>query len=145
VTTPRSPNPRAAAPRLQGERGSASLELAVVFPIMLALVFLIVQTGIYWHTRTLALTAAQEGLWATSTLRGSASAGEADTTDFLDRAGADGWLRDRDVHADRTATEATVTVTGRAISLIPGLPGLQVRQHASGPVERPTALTGGAH
>lgn len=135
---PRSPHPPTAA-RLAGERGSASLELAVVFPAVLALILVIVQAGIYWHARTLALTAAQEGLRSTTTLHGTTRAGEADATDFLTRAGADGWLTNQQVDAERSPAEATVTVTGRAISLVPGVPGLPVRQHATGPVERPTA------
>ena len=139
TTEPRSPHPRPARHGLEGERGSATLELAIVFPAVLALIMAIVQTGIYWHARTLALTAAQEGLRSASTLHGSSSTGQADAADFLHRAGADGWLTNQNVDADRTPTQATVTITGRAISLIPGLPGLPVRQHASGPVERPTA------
>ncbi|MGB8020330.1 MAG: TadE family protein [Candidatus Nanopelagicales bacterium] len=136
---PRPPHPPAAEPRLAGERGSASLELAVVFPVVMALILLIVQAGIYWHARTLALTAAQEGLRSASVLRGSSQAGVAHAADFLDRAGADGWLTDRRAAADRGSTSVTVTVTGRAISLVPGIAGLPVRQAATGPVERPTA------
>ena len=136
---PRAPIPRPAPRGLDGERGSATLELAIVFPAVLALILAIVQTGIYWHSRTLALTAAQQGLRSASTLHGTNTAGQTDAADFLHRAGADGWLTDQHVHANRTTTTATVTVRGRAISLIPGIPGLPVRQEASGPVERPTA------
>ena len=40
-----------------------------------------------------------------------------------------------------TATAATlrVEVTGRALSVLPGVPGLPVRQRAEGPIERFTA------
>jgi len=123
--------------RGRGQVGSATLELAVVFPAVMALVFLTVQGGIYFHARTLALTAAQEGLRAVSTLTGDTGEGTTKATSFLDRT-ADGWVVDRDVAAERSATTATVTVTGRSISLIPGLSGLPIRQQATGPVERPT-------
>ncbi len=136
---PRSPQPPAATPRLRGERGSASLELVVVFPAVLVLILGIVQAGIYWHSRTLALTAAQEGLRIASAMHGNTNAGVDRASAFLDRAGADGWLTHQHVNADRTTTHATITITGRAMSLVPGLPGLPVRQHATGPVERPTA------
>ena len=123
--------------RGHGQVGAASLELAVVFPAVMALMFLTVQAGIYFHARTLALTAAQEGLRATSTLTGHQGQGTTRATSFLDRT-ADGWITARDVVADRTAATATVTVTGRSISLIPGVPGLPIHQQATGPVERPT-------
>ena len=135
--TPRSPRPPAAAPRLRGERGSASLELAVVFPVVLLLVFTIVQAGIYFHARTLAITAAQEGLRAASTVTGAADEGQDQAASFLTRA-ADGWITNPTINAQRTPTTATVTVTGRAISLLPGVPGLPIHQEATGPVERPT-------
>ena len=137
MADPRPPRPPAAAARLRDARGSASLELAVVFPAVMALVFLIVQAGIYVHARTLALTAAQEGLRPASALAGGPGAGTARAAGFLDRT-ADGWLTHRDVATTRSATTATVTVTGRVISLLPGLPGLPIRQQATGPVERPT-------
>lgn len=120
------------------ERGSVTLELAIVYPVLLAAILLVVQAGIYWHGRTLALTAAEEGLRTTSTLHGTTTSGQAIAADFLHRAGADGWLADPGVTGDRSATTATITVTARAISLIPGLPGLPIRQQASGPVERAT-------
>ena len=123
--------------RGRGQGGAASLELAVVFPAVMALVFLTVQAGIYFHARTLALTAAQEGLRATSALTGNTGQGTARATSFLDRT-ATGWITNQDVAADRTPTTATITVTGRSISLIPGLPGLPIHQQAHGPVERPT-------
>lgn len=134
---PRPPHPPTAHQRLRGERGSASLELAVVFPAVMALMFLIVQAGIYFHARTLALTAAQEGLRAASALTGTADQGTAKATSFLDRT-ADGWVVNRGVASARTPTTATITITGRSISLIPGLPGLPITQKATGPVERPT-------
>jgi Flp pilus assembly protein TadG len=113
------------------------LELAVVFPAVMVLVFLIVQAGIYFHARTLAITAAQEGLRAASTLTGTANQGTTKATSFLDRT-ADGWVVDREVAAQRTPTTATVIVTGRSISLIPGMPGMPITQKATGPIERPT-------
>lgn len=137
MTRPRSTRPTAAGRRLRDERGSVSLELAVVFPAVLLLVFLTVQTGIYYYARTLALTAAQEGLRETSTLTGTPTQGTDKATSFLDRT-ADGWVTGPTVTTDRSATTATVTVTGRSISLIPGVPGLPIHQQATGPVEHPT-------
>ena len=137
MMSPRSPHPRPARPRLRGERGSVSLELAVLFPIVLLLVFTIVQAGIYYYARTLAMTAAQEGLREASALAGTPAQGTDKAASFLDRT-ADGWVTARSVTTDRTSRTATVTVTGRSISLIPGMPGLPIQQQATGPVEHPT-------
>jgi Flp pilus assembly protein TadG len=123
-----------------GQGGSASLELVVVFPALIAAILLVVQAGIYWHARTLALAAAQQGLHAASALNGTTSHGQTQASGFLQRAGADGWLTEQAVTAERSRETATLTVTARAISLIPGLPGLPISQQATGPVEHPTGL-----
>jgi len=117
MMSPRPPHSPAARPRLRGERGSVSLELAVVFPIVLLLVFTIVQTGIYYYARTLAMTAAQEGLREASALTGTPAQGTDKATSFLDRT-ADGWVTGRTVTADRTVSTSTVTVTGQASALL---------------------------
>jgi Flp pilus assembly protein TadG len=122
----------------RGERGASSLEIAIIFPAILLLIMAIVQAGLFWHSRTLALSAAQEGLRSVTAMGGTAAAGEQDALSFLIRAGADGWLLDRTVTAERSATSGTVTVTGRTVSVIPGLPTLSVQQSASGPIERAT-------
>src|SRR3712207_8131812 len=47
--------------RLTGERGAASLELAVVFPVVLLLVMTLIQAALWFYARSVALGAAQEG------------------------------------------------------------------------------------
>ena len=48
--------------RRAGERGALSLELALVFPIVLLLIFTGFQASTYFFGRSLALAAAQEGV-----------------------------------------------------------------------------------
>lgn len=127
---------RNAAPRT-GADGSATIELAVLMPVVLTLIFLIVQGGVLFHTRTVAQLAAQDGLRVATTLRGSAAAGQARAESVLAATAGD-WLTGASVTATRSTTTATVVVTGRALSLVPGVPGLTIRNTATGPVERTT-------
>ena len=45
-----------------GDRGSASLEIAILAPALLLLTFVVVQAGLWFYARNLALAAAQEGV-----------------------------------------------------------------------------------
>jgi Flp pilus assembly protein TadG len=117
------------------ERGSASLELVVAFPAVLALIFGIVQGGLWYHARNVAALAAAEGLRATQAIDGSTSAGRVRAQSTLAHTGAEGFLSATSVSATRGPQEATVTVTGRAVGLFPAVK-LDIRQSATGPVER---------
>lgn len=105
-----------------------------MIPAVLLLLFLSIQVAMYSVARSVALNAAQEGLTAARGYNGSAAAGSARAQDFVTRAGGD-LLTDTHVSVTRTATQATVTVTGSSLSLVPGL-HWQIRQSATGPVER---------
>ena len=121
--------------RGRGQVGSVTLELTVIFPAVLLLIFGIVQAAVWYHGRTLAMLAAQDGLRVVQALDGSAAAGRDQTTAALADNGATGFLTDPRVTATRTPTSATVTVTARSVALLPGV-ALPVSQRATGPVER---------
>ncbi|GAA2910541.1 hypothetical protein Acy02nite_89490 [Actinoplanes cyaneus] len=106
----------------------------MVIPAVMLLMFLALQVAMYSYARSIALTAAQEGLTAARAYNSSAAAGSARAQDFIARAGGDSLTGTR-VAATRSATQASVTVTGRSPSLLPGL-RLTVSQTAVGPVER---------
>lgn len=108
----------------------------MVFPAVLAATFGLVQGALYYHARDVALAAATDGLTAARTRSGSGEEGRQVAAAFVLRAGGDGVLLGSSVASVRTATSATVTVTGRTLSLVPGLPGWSVSQTATGPVER---------
>lgn len=120
---------------LDSDRGSASLELVIVFPAVLLLLFGIVQGGIWYHARNVAAFAAAEGLRATQALDGSPAAGQDRAEATLSHTGAAGFLSAASVSATRGPQQATVTVSGRAPGLFPGM-ALAIRQSATGPVER---------
>jgi Flp pilus assembly protein TadG len=122
--------------RRRDERGSATLEITVLFPAVLLATFGLVQGALYYHARDVALAAATDGLTAARARTGSGDEGLRAAATFLERAGGPDVLAAATVTSVRTAGAATVTVTGHAISLVPGLPGWAVSQTASGPVER---------
>jgi hypothetical protein len=103
---------------------------------VLLLILGVVQGALYYHARDVALAAAADGLTAARSRTGSAEEGRRAAVAFLDRAGGKDVQPAAEVRAVRTGAGATVTVTGRALSLLPGLPGWSISQTASGPVER---------
>jgi Flp pilus assembly protein TadG len=122
---------------IRSARGSVTVEVSVLAPVLLLLVFTIVQVGLWSYARSLALGAAQEGIAAGRAYGAPAEAGRARAEQFLARSAGDSLLDPR-VVATATATSLRLEVTGRALSVLPGVPGLPVRQHAQGPIEQVT-------
>jgi Flp pilus assembly protein TadG len=120
---------------LRQDRGSLTLEVSILAPILLLIVFTIIQVGLWSYARSLALGAAQEGLAAGRAHGASAQTGRVRAQQFLDAAAGDSLVGST-VTVRVDATEVRVDVTGRALSVLPGVPGLPVRQHATGPRER---------
>jgi Flp pilus assembly protein TadG len=116
----------------RGQSGSATTELVLLMPVVLLLVLLIVQFGLWLHARQVATAAAQEGLVAAQVETGTAAAGHDRAVAFLTQAGG---LREVRVDAARDLTTARVTVTGTTPAVIPGT-ALGVAGVAEGPVER---------
>ena len=102
---------------------------------MILLTFAVVQTGLVFFAQSIALGAATQGVNAARATSRRA-AGEARATNFLSAAGA-GWTTNRS-SSPAPATEVRVTVTGQAITVLPGL-SWTISKSAHGPVERPTA------
>jgi Flp pilus assembly protein TadG len=119
-----------------GERGAASVELAVTFPVVLLLVMTLIQAALWFYARSVALGAAQEGAREGRVQPASTARAQSAAEGFLDQTAAD-LLTGRDVTVTGSATTVAVTVTGTSISLFPGLSGWSVTQTAVGPVERP--------
>ena len=112
------------------ERGFATVEFIVAFPMVLLLVW------IGFLANRVALAAAEEGARAARSYAGSATAGDARAHKFLTELGS-GVLVQPTVRAYRTPERAGVVVEGRAQQLVPGLSMvLRVHRAAEGPVER---------
>jgi hypothetical protein len=100
--------------------------------------FLGMQAALYYHARTVAIAAAQEGARAAGADNGRESDGIAAASDFVTSAGGDDVLSQASASVDRSETTATVTVTGFSLSVIPGWK-VRITQSASVPLERLTA------
>ena len=85
---------------------------------MVLLLLMVVQVGVWYHTRAVAQTAARHGLDHVRTINGSPSAGIDVASEFLNQSG--GGLENRNVDATRTAAVSSVTVSGRVVSILPG-------------------------
>ena len=120
------------------DRGSVTLEISILAPVLLLVVFTIIQVGLWSFARSLALGAAQEGVAAGRAYGAPAAAARERAQSFLAASAGDS-LVDGSVTSTASPAVLRVEVTGRALSVLPGLPGLPVRQSAEGPIERFTA------
>jgi Flp pilus assembly protein TadG len=117
----------------QLERGSVSVEWAIAAPIAFFLLMMVVQVAIWAHATHTAQSAAGTALTAARVEEGSAAAGGQSAENAIADYGG-GSLVDPAVSVSRGTETVTVTVTGTAESLIPGLE-LPVTASISGPVE----------
>ncbi|ANS79100.1 putative membrane protein [Serinicoccus hydrothermalis] len=127
------------------DAGTSALELAIVAPVLLSLIFFSLQAAFFFYGRAAATHAAREGVSLLrlaedqqqyAALRPDAMAR---TTRFASNVGGPGLT---DAEATSTYVEegdgtarVTVTVSGRVITLVPGL-NLTATADASGTVER---------
>jgi Flp pilus assembly protein TadG len=128
------------------ERGSSAIELVLVTPVLVALVFSVVQAALLWNAQHVTVAAAQQGA---RLARIAAQSGQTDaqiraaTVDYLHSLGAS--VTDTPtVAVQRTGAWVTVTVTARAVSLVPGA-SLTVHGSSRGPVETFTPSLAGGH
>lgn len=116
------------------DRGASNLELAILWPAVLLLVFGAVQAATYFTARTVALSAAQVAVTTARQLDAEEQAGQQRARAFLE--GSGDWLRHWEVTETARAPEMVeFTVTGDALSLVPGVTW-SVTQSARGSVER---------
>jgi Flp pilus assembly protein TadG len=129
---------RSSSARRRDQRGSVSIELVILLPALFAVMFVGMQAALFYHARTVAIAAAQEGARAAGAEQGRESDGINAANDFIAEAGGDDVLSASSTTANRTMTTATVTVTGFSLSVIPGWK-VRISQSATVPVERVTA------
>ncbi|WP_233520259.1 TadE/TadG family type IV pilus assembly protein [Prauserella sp. PE36] len=103
--------------------------LAVLFPVVLLLILLAVQSGLWWHAHAVAAQAAQAGVDAGRPVGATNTTAAAAARSFTDRAGRS-VLTAPEVHAKVTAETVRVAVSGTAVRLLP-IPSLDVRVQAN--------------
>jgi hypothetical protein len=116
--------------------------MVILLPVVFLVMFLGVQAALYYHARTVAIAAAQLGARAAGAETGTTSMGIAAASSFVAASGGADVLESASVSGSRSATAATVTVTGTSLSVIPGW-SPTIRQSATVPVERLTTPSGG--
>ncbi len=127
---------RLASGRQEGlDRGSVVLEFAILVPVVLVMIFLCIQVALYSYARSVAITAAEEGVNAQRSYNAAAGTGYARAQTVIERQGdtLSGWSIDAPAPV---GGELRITVQGTSLSVLPGVPGFHVSQTASGPVEQ---------
>ena len=117
------------------ERGATSvIQLVLIAPALLMMMMAIVQFGLLAHARNVAEQAAQEGAASARRFDGTEAGAKSDAMKYLTLLGPQ-TLKDRDVVVNRGTQNVTVTITGKVLTLVPGL-DLHVKESSTGPVER---------
>lgn len=125
-TTPPAQPQRQRRQRKPDDRGSATVEFALGAPLLLLIVALIWQVGVWAIGDLAARNAANHALQTSRVVGGTPGAGHTDAAALLEQNG--GWfIVDPVVTVTRTPTVTTVTITGHARSVVPAsiIPGLQ--------------------
>lgn len=117
--------------RLKEEDGYAGT--AIAYPAVVVLCLAIVQFGLYYAAENTAQAAAWTAYQQARAYHASAAAGRAAGLQLL---GGGSLLTGGQIVIIRTADTVTVTTTGAAITILPGLPLPPVTRTLTGPVER---------
>jgi Flp pilus assembly protein TadG len=118
--------------RFRDERGMTTIQVAILFPVVLFWIMLIVQYGLWWHAKQVANAAAAEAVDAAQVSSGTARDGEDAAASYLAQSGN---LDDITITVSREPTTVTVEVHGDAPRLVPGIEW-SVTARSSAPVER---------
>ena len=118
----------------RSERGDASVEAVLVVPVLLFLIMVVVQAGLWFHGNQVVTAAAQEGVQAGRLDGATAGTGEERARVFLRRV-SPSIARTATVHASRDAERTSVVVTGTVQPVLPGV-ALTVVGRADAPTER---------
>ena len=129
----------------RAERGSSTIELVLLTPVMVALLFGLIQAALLWQAHHLVGAAAQHGarLARTATALQPTTAVAGPGSDRAVQTGTLAYLRQvggtslNDVHItlSRGGGYVTVTVTGAAIGVLPGT-SVHVSSSSRTPEER---------
>jgi len=121
-----------------GERGSAvNVQVAVLYSLILITVMTLLQAGLFFYGRDLALSAARAGV-DTGRTYGTVDTGAAqDHAQSVLATNARGVLSDPSASANADGTTMTVTVDAAVITLVPGL-SMHVTESSTGAIEQLT-------
>lgn len=117
---------------MRDERGTATLELALVAPALMLLVLGVLQFGLWHHGQHVVKTAAVEAARVAAAEDGSAGAGQARALELVSEGmGASAGDPAASVSVDEDAAHASVTATLDGLLPIPGLGSFSLRSEAT--------------
>lgn len=119
--------------RLRDERGDAVTETVLIVPVLLLMIMLVIQFGLWYHAQHVVQAAAQEGARAARAEGMTAADGRTRAERFLAVTGS-GAVQAAVIQADRSPDAVTVRVEGQAPAVVPGL-RLGVHSSATSSVE----------
>lgn len=117
---------------MRAQDGSAATELTLLFPVVLLLVMLAIQFGLWFHARQVTQAAAEAALTATQAHGGTVAAGRTRAHELLTSAGG---VRKPEVEVERSTDDATVSVRATVPAVVPGW-DIGIDAHVVGEVER---------
>ena len=133
-----SPRRRAA----RTDSGASALEMAFIAPVLILIIFFAIQAALFFYGRNVAIQAAREGVSQLRLAQDEATY-EAQRADIVDHTQTFAQTVGHEALTGAVATptyddaggRVSMTVTGKVITLVPGL-DLTVTEQAAGPIER---------
>src|ERR1035437_7279081 len=119
--------------RRAAERAIATIEMAILTPVMLLLVTVSTQAALWQEADHVALAAAESGVAAGAEGGGSPDGATAEAYSSASQMGS-GALISPEVIVTESGGLVTVNVTGQSEQLVPGIP-VSVRASASAPLQ----------
>jgi Flp pilus assembly protein TadG len=116
------------------EQGNASVDFILVFPVLLMIFFGIIQGSMWYQAQNVAHAAASAAYNSARVDNGTPGSGQAAGYQVISNQGS--TLGGASVTVSRVVNQVSVTVTGKAPTLVPGWGGPEVTQTVSGPTER---------
>lgn len=97
-----------------------SVEFTLAAPLLVLLLMAAIQVAMWAHATHIAQAAANTGVQVARAYNSTAQAGDEQAEAMVARL-AGTILTDTDIQTRLSATQASVTITGRAITVVPGL------------------------
>lgn len=104
--------------RALDERGSMSVQMVVLMPLLFGIAFTGMQAGLFFYGRSAALSAATTGARAAAAEHGTTTDCHQAAEAFIAQLGD--VLTNPSIDCARSATSVTVRVAGTTLSVIPG-------------------------
>jgi Flp pilus assembly protein TadG len=117
------------------ERGSVTAEAVIALPVVMLAILASMQLCLLFFAQSIALAAAQEGVRAARAYGASHTTGAGIAKRYAEQT-ATGLVTSISTTSTSDAATVRVTVQGRALSLVPFLPAVEISEEAAGAIER---------